>query len=368
MGRVRRSFAFGLLSCLSVVTTVSSPAWASTSSLAGKSATPQWRFTGTGVDSPLFSVDLVNRSVIWASGGGFDDSTNDGAVVRSVDGGRTWRNVTPPGGVSQLFHDVEAFDAEHALILAVGAGEKSRIYRTDDGGTTWRRTFTNRDPDAFYDCMAFFDDRHGLAVSDPVGGKFPILSTEDGGRSWRLTKTPGMPLALPNEFARATGSCLVTSGRRDAWFGTNPVDSAQARVFHTANAGRTWTVANTPIPGGPDGIMSLSFRDRLNGMAVGGTFKPISLGAAARTSDGGRTWVSVAAPAGFRSGVAWTRDSGRGDDAVAVGPTGSDFSPDAGRHWSFLDPTMLLGVSCLRPDDCWAVGGHGQAGRLVSRR
>jgi photosystem II stability/assembly factor-like uncharacterized protein len=317
------------------------------------------------VNSPLFTVDPVNRKVIWASGGGFFESTNDGAVVRSVDGGRNWRNVTPPDGVPQRFHDIEAFDAKRAVILAVGPGQESRIYRTDDGGTTWRRTFVNRDPDGFYDCMAFFDDRHGLTVGDPINGKFSILATADGGRSWKLLPTSGMPPTLSGEAARATGSCLVTSGRRDAWFGTQTLKGAPARVFHSSDTGRTWTVVDTPIPGGTDGIMSLSFRDRLNGLAVGGAFGPPSVGAAARTSDGGRTWVPIAAPAGFRTGVAWT--SSRGKTAVTVGPSGSDFSRDAGRHWSFVDPTGLLGVACLQPDECWAVGLQGRAAHLVSR-
>ena len=44
---------------------------------------------------------------------------------------------------------MEATDATHAQVLAIGEADASRIYRTTDGGATWQRTFTNEDPVAF---------------------------------------------------------------------------------------------------------------------------------------------------------------------------------------------------------------------------
>ncbi|GGQ46918.1 hypothetical protein GCM10010279_65660 [Streptomyces mutabilis] len=83
--------------------------------------------------------------------------------MRTTDGGDTWRNVSPPDAGRLEFHDVEAFDARRAVVLAIGEGEASRVYRTDDGGATWTESFRNTDPRAFYDCLTFFDRRHGLA-------------------------------------------------------------------------------------------------------------------------------------------------------------------------------------------------------------
>ena len=109
-----------------------------------------------------------------------------------------------------------------------------------------------------------------------------------------------MPTALtdgsgvPNEFGRATGTSLVAVGPSDAWFGTNPESGPRARVFHTQDAGTTWTPATTTVAGEPAGIVSLSFReDRMNGLAVGGDPPPTptrpqgkDVGEVARTSDG----------------------------------------------------------------------------------
>src|SRR2546423_3340438 len=170
-----------------------------------------WQLTPTGVTAQFRGLSAVNRNVAWAGG-------SQGTVLRTTDGGTSWQNVSPPGVSDLQFRDVEAFDAQNALILAIGPGEASRVYRTTDGGAQWTETFRNTDPNAFYDCMAFFDRRHGLAMSDPVDGKFRILSTSDGGSSWSVVSNAGMPAALDGEFAfAASGQCLTVDGDRDAW-------------------------------------------------------------------------------------------------------------------------------------------------------
>lgn len=227
-----------------------------------------WELKETGVTARLRGLSPVSRNVVWASGSG-------GTVLRTVDGGRTWQNVSPPDTAALQFRDIEAFDANRAVALSIGAGTDSRVYRTEDGGRTWAETFRNDEPQAFYDCMAFFDRRHGLAMSDPVDGRFRILATEDGGRSWQVLPPDGMPEALPGEagFA-ASGQCLVASGGRDVWLASGGAE--RARVFHSRDRGRTWTVADAPIPAGDParGVFGLAFRDRHRGIAVGGDYRP----------------------------------------------------------------------------------------------
>ena len=328
---------------------------------------PSWDRHTTATSNALFNVDVVDQEVIWAAGGGLvGDPVTDGSVVRTADGGQTWLDVTPPEGASQLFRDVEAVDAQRALVLAVGDGPASRIYRTVDGGEPWTVVFTNRDDHVLYSGMAFFGDRRGLVVGDSVAGSFPILRTVDGGESWESVSWDGMPPALEGEGVFATGTSIVTVGEHDAWFGTTAAGHSP-RVFHTVDGGATWTVADTPIPPSPDprdGLRSLSFRDRRHGLAVSGT--PPSggnegVGFAARTSDGGATWDLVGATNGFRNGVVWIS----GQTAVAVGKSGSDVSTDQGDTWTRFDDFFLLGVDCSSAHVCWAVGDEGQAARLI---
>jgi photosystem II stability/assembly factor-like uncharacterized protein len=318
---------------------------------------PSWQLLDTGVAARLRGLSPVSAKVVWASG-------SEGTVIRTVDGGRTWRQVGPPDTADLQFRDIEAFDADHAVALSIGEGELSRVYRTADGGRSWTETFRNTDPAAFYDCLAFSDPRHGLALSDPVDGKFRILSTADGGRSWRVLPSAGMPPALAGEFAfAASGTCLVaTSGR--AWFATG--GGAAARVFSTADRGRTWQAAETPVPSGPSaGIYSLAFRDARHGIAVGGDFQTptVAPDAAAVSRDAGRTWrAAVTEPGEYRSGAAWV--PGTGAAALAVGPTGSDISYDGGLTWHRFDTGSFDAVACAHGGACWASGEQGRLARL----
>jgi photosystem II stability/assembly factor-like uncharacterized protein len=315
-----------------------------------------WQLTPTGSTARLRGLSAVSDRVAWTSG-------SLGTVLRTVNGGATWQSVGPPGTATLQFRDIEAFDADHAVILSIGNGPDSRVYVTSDGGQHWTLAFTNDDPNAFYDCMTFFDRRNGLALSDPVAGRFRILATSDGGNSWRVVQAD-MPPALADEFAfAASGQCLVSTGPHRAWFATG--GGAEARVFRSDDRGQTWEVSSTPIHSGPSaGIFALAFRDPRHGLAVGGDFltPTVAPDALALTDDGGETWSLVAdAPNQYRSGAAWMT----GRIAIAVGPSGSDISLDGGASWQPLDTGSFDTVDCARANACWASGEQGRVARLV---
>ncbi|MGP3982326.1 WD40/YVTN/BNR-like repeat-containing protein [Streptomyces sp. KR80] len=318
-----------------------------------------WQLTPTGSDARFRGLAAVSHTTAWAAG-------SKGTVLRTVDGGRSWRNVSPPGAAELQFRDIEAFDTRRAVVLAIGEGEASRVFRTEDGGATWTESFRNTDPRAFYDCITFFDRRHGLAMSDPVDGKYRILSTSDGGQIWKVLPTEGMPSAQTGEagFA-ASGQCLVSSGPRHVWLATG--GGATARVLHSSDRGLTWTAAEATIPAGDParGVFALAFRDSRHGIAVGGDYRPDqeSPRAAATSRDGGRTWTqSRRPPTAYRSGVTWLPH--HRSAAIAVGPTGSDVSTDAGRTWRTFDKGSFDTVDCTSDRSCWASGEKGRIARL----
>jgi photosystem II stability/assembly factor-like uncharacterized protein len=320
------------------------------------------------VTASLVGIDVVSDEVVWASGSfrgpGPGEAEGPGIVVRTVDGGASWQNVTPPGGERSAFHDIEAFDRDHAVVLAIGSGKDSKIYRTANGGKTWKLVFENQEPKAFYDGIAFFDRDNGIAVSDPVGGQFRILTTGDGGQTWKVAPSNAELRARPNEGVHASGTSLVTKGPQDAWFGTvRP--GANSRVFHTPDRGRTWSVADTPISADLGaGIFSLAFWDTEQGLVLGGGNPAANdPSVVARTTDGGTTWSRVGSPAGFRTNMALTD---RMDSAIAVGFTGSDFTTNRGDTWQSFDQTDLRGVDCKQNAGCWAVGKNLTAAKLIT--
>lgn len=312
-----------------------------------------WRETPTGSTARFRGLAAVDRRTAWLAG-------SQGTVLRTTNGGGSWRSVAPADAAGLEFRDVEAFDADHAVVLAIGEGDASRLYRTSDGGRSWRLVFRNDDPKAFYDCVSFADRRHGLAVSDPVDGRFRILSTGDGGRSWKVLPNAGMPPAQVGEAAfAASGQCLVTRGH-DAWIATG--GAARSRVFHSGDRGRTWTVTDVPIPAGDPakGAFALAFRDSRHGIAVGGDYRPDQTSPDAAATTSGHGWqLSPRPPAAYRSGVALL-----GPAAIAVGPTGSDLSLDGGRTWRGFDTGSYDTVDCTATT-CWAAGEKGRAARLT---
>ena len=338
-----------------------SGAFARPGAAAGPNASFSWELRPTGTTSGLRGLAAVSERVAWVSGSG-------GTVLRTVDGGATWQNVAPPDAAGQAFRDIEAFTADHVVLLAIGPGEASRVYVTENGGATWTKTFQNTEPAAFYDCMSFFDRHRGLVMGDPVGGKFQILATEDGGKSWALVPSSGMPDALPGEFGfAASGTCIETAGGRDAWFGTG--GDVVSRVFHSGDRGRTWDVVETPVASAPaGGIFSLAFADPRHGIIVGGDFlDPTNApDGAAYTTDRGATWIPADGPGEYRSGSAWIPRLPK--TAIAVGPTGSDVTTDGGRSWTRFDTRSFDAVDCTQTGACWASGAQGAAARLVVDR
>jgi photosystem II stability/assembly factor-like uncharacterized protein len=287
-------------------------------------------------------------------------------VVRTTDGGATWTRDTIPGAGAL---DLRAIDATAPLVAhAISIGDSSRIYRTTDGGRTWSLRWAATRKGTFLDAIRFWDARNGIAMSDPVDGRFLILTTTDGGESWREVPTERIPPALEGEggFA-ASGSCLTVFGSSHVWFASG--GARVARVYRSADRGRSWTVHDTPIRAGSPsaGIFSIDFRDASNGVIAGGDYRQPTLRGRnlALTKDGGRSWVlvdSLASPAGYRSAVAFVPGI-TGRMLVAVGLTGTDLSRDRGRTWAQVDTVAYNSVAFATASRGWAVGPAGRIAR-----
>jgi photosystem II stability/assembly factor-like uncharacterized protein len=267
---------------------------------------PQIRYSRTKED--LRGVSAVSRKVAWASG-------THGTYLRMADG-RIWIPEQVPGAEALDFRGVVAFSADEAFLMSSGPGDLSRIYHTADAGRHWAVQFTNKNPKGFFDAMVFWDRTHGIVLGDPIPDesgtpKFELLMTEDG-QTWKPIPPSQLPPAVEGEAAfAASNSCLsiLVGDDTDVWFATG---GKVARVFHSADRGRSWEVFDTPIAHGSDsqGIFSIAFRDATHGAIAGGDFKhPDEDGPnLAFTEDGGRTWaVSKIFPQSYYSAVAYDR-------------------------------------------------------------
>ena len=287
----------------------------------------------------------MNGKVAWATG-------TQGTVLRTSNSGLAWNMRPIPGTEALDFRDVEANGTRQAWVLSSGPGEKSRVYRTADAGEHWTLNLTNPDLSGFFDAIAMFGKQRGILLGDPVNGRFVVYTTGNG-KDWDRQTGPE---ALPGEGAfAASGTCLIARPNGEAWFGTGA-----ARVFHSLDFGRTWTVAQTPLAhqGKSAGVFSLAFQGRTHGIAVGGDYtKPSATsGNIAVTDDGGQTWHEPRSrPAGYRSAVQFVSKT----QAIATGTSGSDISSDGGNTWAPLAGTGYNALT-FHGKTGWAAGPEGR--------
>ena len=312
----------------------------------------------SGSEALFIGISPVDENIVWISG-------TQGTYARTTDGGTTWQAATVPGADSLQFRDVHAVDADTAYLLSIGNGAQSRIYKTTDAGQTWMLQFINADPNGFFDCMDFWDADHGIAFSDSFDGTFLLITTDDGGATWNRVPPESLPPAYLGEgsFA-ASGNCLITQGDSTAWIGTGASPEAPARVLKTTDRGATWTVTETPIPGGAtSGITSVPFRDAQHGAALGGDFtKPEEYSDnVAVTDDGGQTWTLAGRPklSGSVYGAVYVPGTPT-PTLVGVGPEGVDYSIDNGMTWTSLDTLGHWSVAFASPRAGWAIGPDGR--------
>jgi photosystem II stability/assembly factor-like uncharacterized protein len=322
-----------------------------------------WQIQKSGTEASLRGVSVVDENTAWASG-------SQGTVLRTVDGGKNWRAVSVPGLGRTDLRDVEAFDADTAVVL--GIGRPAKIFRTSDGGAHWAEVYSSDAPGIFLDALSFSDKNTGWAVGDPIDGRFVLLRTGDGGRTW-LELPPGRrPAALEGEgcFA-ASGTCLVARGPSEALLCTG---GPAARLLRTHDGGAEWTATPLPLLAGRPSFRAfgIAFRDDGVGLAVGGDYlaESAAKGNAAISSDGGASWalLEIRPPSGFRECAAFIPKSNPAL-ALTAGPSGSDYSLDGGRTWAPIPGPAgwhSLGVS---PDGrcAWAVGKGGLVGRIQIR-
>ncbi len=310
----------------------------------------------SGSSASLRGLAVVDDNIAWVSG-------SKGTILRTIDGGENWQDVSVVNADSLDFRDIEAFSADVAIVL--NAGFPGVIYKTIDGGANWKKVYSDLRPQIFFDAMDFWDEDSGIAFSDAIDGKIVLVKTDDGGTTWQDLKTTVLPPALENEggFA-ASGTCLTTFGDSSVWIAMGAPDS---RIFYSADRGRKWKVFNTPMnqaaPGA--GIFSLSFSNLNYGLAVGGNYEQPddTIKLISSTNDGGKTWqlINNSNVNGFKSAIANVFDT---QLWLCTGPTGTSFSEDNGNSWILSDSVGYHALVLLPNKTGWLSGANGRIAKI----
>lgn len=288
---------------------------------------PNIEILTSGNKTSLRGLSVINDNVVWVSGSG-------GTVGKSSNGGKNWKWMTVRGFEKKEFRDIEAFDANTAVIMAIDT--PATILKTTDGGDSWKIVYENRTKGMFLDAMDFVGDQYGIVIGDPIAGKIFIAETYNSGDSWtELRPDAKRPVADSGEaFFAASGTNIRLM-----------IDKQFFAVSGGTKSRLIQKYAATPLPiiQGQEttGANSIDVYDNGNGkgsnrmIIVGGDFKAdtSSQKNCFITNDGGKTWKAPKEPPhGYRSCVEYLSK----DDLLSCGLTGVDYSFNGGKTWQWI--------------------------------
>ena len=308
----------------------------------------------TAPPSPPVSIERV---ALWGNHG-WGVVAQSGAVVRTMDGGRTWRPTAVTGSsITHFLDDQHGWAAVYTY-----ATNDWTVQRSQDGGKTW----THGKPIDL--CCAelalvFADSRHGWAMTIANGVARPVAPwiqvTSDGGMTWqdsapRTVNTTPFDCSFQNLGARDAQTAWITGGCKG-----RPLFEV------THDGGRSWQAQSVPpIPGvapGSDVVLtppvfvSASTGSMFGSVEVIGTQpQPAAI---YTTQNGGQSWLPVAIPAPPKDVRGSLADNGRVRDYWYIGAAPITayatlyHSVDGGSTWIAVNHTDLAGVIAIDATD-----------------
>lgn len=291
-------------------------------------------------DAPWRPMGLIDNRAGWRLTG----------LVLSIsrDGGRTWRDITPPKTpiccIVSFLNENEGW----AVGLLSADSMTGQVFRTRDGGASWVLVGKTNPLSLNNPCCAamfFVDGQHGWIIDREYDGhkEMGLLEeTSDGGAHWTLLpRLPALPFEQP--FFRQTA--LRFSNPTIGWFVGSTLDGAQ-HLYRTNDGGHSWEVQDIPLPASEWGqtvnltVPSFVSRDR--------AVLPVTLGNGdiyvATSTDSGASWRLESGMSTLFSGaVSFPAPTSAAPGVIAL-VVGDRLIVNDGRSWSVSKPSGLAGT------------------------
>jgi photosystem II stability/assembly factor-like uncharacterized protein len=202
------------------------------------------------VASPdLARIDFQDENYGWGI------AVNEaGSILRTIDGGMTWLDATPPEA-GPIGHStiLDVLNSDTAWVLIPGEDFFSgTLHRTRDGGVTW-----NSNPAPFGGgFLQFLDASTGRMLADRGAGAgseaVEIFQTSDGGASWVSVfhNDPTRPDASESLPLAGIKNGMTFRDADTGWVpGSIPVDG-EIYLYKTLDGGISWLQQELPLPPG----------------------------------------------------------------------------------------------------------------------
>lgn len=317
-----------------------------------KAQSQQILLLDSGRNTSLRGLSIVNNKVAWVSG-------SNGWVAKTIDGNTfIWQQLK---GYEKLdFRDIEAFSADEAMII--NAGSPAYILKTKDGGQTWNQVYANIDSLIFLDGMDFWNNKEGIIFGDPINGIMRLLFTKDRGETWQDISAKANIKLKEGEAAFAASGTTIRTFKKNIYIATG---GKHSRLWTSADKGKNWTSKDIEIlKGEPStGAFSIAISAKFL-YAVGGDYlkEKANIGNYSYKNINGDNWTKVEKnPNGYRSAVEVINKN----FIIAVGPSGIDFSNNAGQSWQLLSTKGFH--TCRKAKNGTLIlftGSRGQIGKL----
>ena len=223
---------------------------------------------------------MPRRGVIYTVAPSYKDintiwcGTDDGLIHVTKDGGKTWKNVTPPEITS--WSKVSLMDASHTDANTVYAAVnrircddmRPHIYKTNDGGKTWKE-IVNGLPNDPINVVREDPVRKGLLFA---GSERAVYVSFDDGQNWQSLRL-NMPATSIRDLVIKDDDLVIGTHGRSFWILdnitplrqlNNQVTNSSSILYKPQNSYRVrWNMyTDTPVPqeeaageNPPDGAM-----------------------------------------------------------------------------------------------------------------
>lgn len=283
--------------------------------------------SGMHADAGGMAIDPINPDTIYVAGKVYANDKCSIAVLRTVNGGKSWIAKTFDTGSFACGQGIAVCAKSPATVYCHGyfndgSGGRARLYRSKNSGRTWQDVtpgFLKEESSSSY-AMALDSESPGkIYLCCESAAWSGVARSSDSGASW-------MKQTTPNRFSAYAVAC--DSGGAGALYA-----GGEQRCFKSVDGGKTWTERQPGLYGTTTDILVSGaivhfgstagvFRSANGGVA----FKPSSVGIKSTIIDN----LAFVAPA---SGAG---DSAAGTIFTVAARCGFFKSQDAGGHWTKL--------------------------------
>ena len=305
-----------------------------------------------GTKTSIRGLSVVDDNILWASG-------SSGNVARSTNGGKTFQWLIIKNFEKRDFRDIEAFDSNTAIIMAVA--EPAIILKTKDGGQTWKEVFNDTTKGMFLDAMDFAGS-DGIVIGDPVNNKIFMAYTNDYGDSWKISPiVNNIKIEDGEAFFASSGTNIklwndkfpvfVSGGKKSSLY-----FSSTSQHLLPITQGRESTGANS---------IAISPGKSSKAIVVGGDFAKDTV------TTGNCTLITLmpfqfqqpqTSPHGYRSCVEYISEN----KLITCGTSGVDISIDAGMNWQLISKESFhVCQKAKKGTSVFLAGNNGKIAKLI---